>query len=458
MIKLALSFIKPLTDEEVLHYEAPETFCHSVNITDSLIPQQYPISCNESIPDSNCAVCMSPLENDVIRIKSCAHFFHKSCIVESIKFKPNCPICRCIIRKPQGMCPSGSMIITEIDQLCPGFGKSTKVIKIEYSIPQGFQRSYHENPGQPYTATNRIAYLPKNHEGASLLQRIKYAWLHGMTFTIGTSQTTGKSNVVVWGSIHHKTGLRGESHGFPDLGFVGRCNEELSALGVPLTVAPTKVMFPEVLHYKAPTTLSQDISQYVESITNWYKDECSICLAPLMEKPSFQIRECGHYFHQCCLRKCLNRQPKCPCCRIRIGRPQGKSPSGTMSIRVIKEECPGYFSKSFEIMYDIPSGIQRIYHENPGQPYSSTQRLAYLPNNSEGRALLRRLKYAWQHGLTFSVGRSMSTGKSDSVVWASIEHRTSLHGGPFGFPDPLYIGKCNMMLDSLGAPKARDCP
>jgi deltex len=226
MFRKAFSLRQKVIDEEVLHYEAPTTFDQSVNVSNSLIAQKYPIFHNiESNQDTECAICMSPLENDVVRIKSCSHLFHKKCLHGFLKFKPNCPMCRCTIGKPQGMCPSGNMYITETGQLCPGFGKSTKVIKIDYSIPKGYQLSYHENPGQKYTATNRTAYLPKNPEGLNLLNRLKYAWLHGMTFTVGTSQTTGERNVVVWSSIHHKTSLHGGSHGFPDQGYIGRCNE-----------------------------------------------------------------------------------------------------------------------------------------------------------------------------------------------------------------------------------------
>jgi deltex len=446
---------------EYILYEAPKDLCQSVNISNSLIPQQFPILQIESIlkDDDCCAVCMSPLDYDVIRIKSCAHYFHRDCFNQSIKFKPNCPICRTTIAKPQGMCPSGSMTITEIDQLCPGFGKFTKVIQIDYVIQEGYQLSYHESPGLKYAATSRTAYLPKNHEGLNLLQRLKYAWLHGMTFTIGTSLTTGQSNVVVWSSIHHKTSVHGGSHGFPDVDYIGRCNDELTALGVPtMTMTKPSYVFPEKLTYIAPKTLTQDMTQYVESMSMWYKENCTVCLVPLMDKPCFQIRECGHYCHQCCLNEHLDRDHSCPMCHIRIGHPQGKSPSGTMNIKVIKNKCPGYSSNTLEIRYDIPSGIQRCYHENPGRPFSSTKRYAYLPNNTEGRALLRRLKFAWKHGLTFSVGTSLSTGKPDSVVWASIEHKTSLHGGLFGFPDPFYVKKCNKMLDTFGIPEAQKCP
>ena len=75
--------------------------------------------------------------------------------------------------------------------------------------------------------------MPDNDEGRNLLKRLKYAFTHGLTFTIGTSLTTGQSNVVTWSSIHHKTNLRGGAHGFPDPSYISNANEELDALGVP---------------------------------------------------------------------------------------------------------------------------------------------------------------------------------------------------------------------------------
>ena len=82
--------------------------------------------------------------------------------------------------------------------------------------------------------TTRIAYLPDCAEGQQLLKRLEYAFTRGLTFTVGTSLTSGATNVVVWGSIHHKTSSSGGVHGYPDVGYFFNCNAELDALGVPL--------------------------------------------------------------------------------------------------------------------------------------------------------------------------------------------------------------------------------
>lgn len=92
------------------------------------------------------------------------------------------------------------------------------------------------------------------------------------------------------------------------------------------------------------------------------------------------------------------------------------------------------------------------YHDNPGVSYSGDSRVAYLPDNSEGNQLLKRLIYAFQHGLTFRIGTSLTTGQPNRITWASIHHKTSLRGGPHGFPDPAYFINCNKELDQLNVP------
>jgi len=63
----------------------------------------------------------------------------------------------------------------------------------------------HPNPGERYTGTTRTAYLPDNPEGRQVLQLLKRAFEARLIFTIGTSSTSGKENVVIWNDIHHKT-------------------------------------------------------------------------------------------------------------------------------------------------------------------------------------------------------------------------------------------------------------
>lgn len=106
---------------------------------------------------------------------------------------------------------------------------------VRYRMASGIQKPYHASPGVRHGAKHATAYLPHNKEGKALLKRLKYSFLAGLSFTVGTSATTGLEHQCTWSSVHHKTQLYGGSvrHGYPDLGYFLNCNEELDGLGVP---------------------------------------------------------------------------------------------------------------------------------------------------------------------------------------------------------------------------------
>ena len=89
--------------------------------------------------------------------------------------------------------------------------------------------------------------------------------------------------------------------------------------------------------------------------------------------------------------------------------------------------------------------------------YKGTVRVAYLPKTDEGTRLLNRLKFAWKRGLIFKIDTSLTTGKPNSVVWAGINHKTSMRGGEHGFPDNSYFDECNRTLDAARVPQANSC-
>ncbi len=92
---------------------------------------------------------------------------------------------------------------------------------------------------------------------------------------------------------------------------------------------------------------------------------------------------------------------------------------------------PGYYDcGTIEINYYIPDGIQGQEHPNPGQRFTGTARIAYLPNNSEGREVLMLLQNAFDARLIFTVGTSVTSGQDNTVTWNDIHHKTNTHGGP----------------------------
>uniref|UniRef100_A0A7S2XP90 RING-type E3 ubiquitin transferase n=1 Tax=Attheya septentrionalis TaxID=420275 RepID=A0A7S2XP90_9STRA len=402
----------------------------------------------------------------------------------------------------RGLCPSGTMdmkLLPHVD--CPGFIPSTKIIQIMYTVPSGIQLPYHENPGNQFSGTNRLAYLPDNPEGRRLLKRFKSAWSLGHMFTIGTSLTTGQENIITWARIPHKTSLYGGPFGWPDPNhkwYFTSCHHILDSLGVPdedanptITIPPpltcsnktailtsteqkNHVVRNETISYQAPSSLAKGdaLSSALCQVTlpppgtndeEEDHSDCPICLEELSHLNSSlvsQIKDCQHTFHQSCIEECLNREPKCPICRKPVGEPQGRSPSGTMSIQLMKRNHPGDASSTsnyISMTYHIPSGIQHSFHENPDRPYAGAIRTAYLANSDEGRRLLSRLRYAFTHGLIFRIGTSLTSGQTNVVTWTSIHHKTSIHGGPHGLPDANYIPNCNESLDALHVPDADSC-
>ena len=167
--------------------------------------------------------------------------------------------------------------------------------------------------------------------------------------------------------------------------------------------------------------------------------------------------KCGHLFHLPCIREAAKTTTHCPICRSLFSEPAGNMPSGTMGITFSSSiRCWGIRGPIIKIEYDIPSGIQSLKHANPGDKFKGAYRLAFLPDTREGRRLLTRLVYAFSHGLTFTVGTSLTSGHFNVVTWSSIHHKTSLTGGVHGYPDPNYFQNATTELDSLGVPNAEN--
>jgi Deltex C-terminal domain len=133
----------------------------------------------------------------------------------------------------------------------------------------------------------------------------------------------------------------------------------------------------------------------------------------------------------------------------------GTMPSGSMRVDELPGlACSGHSRGIFAIKYRLDAGVEKAYHDHPGEPFEATNRDAYLPNTAAGRELLERLIIAFTYGLTFRIGPAKVTkGPSKSVIkWASIPHKTSLSPGTFGYPDASYFQSAHAELDALGVP------
>ena len=52
--------------------------------------------------------------------------------------------------------------------------------------------------------------------------------------------------------------------------------------------------------------------------------------------------------------------------------------------------------------------------------------------------------------LTFTVGTSLSSGERNVITWNDIHHKTSSHGGPYGYPDATYLERVTADMHALG--------
>eukprot|EP00118_Oscarella_pearsei_P017738 m.178428 g.178428 ORF g.178428 m.178428 type:complete len:413 (+) comp39174_c0_seq1:3066-4304(+) len=179
------------------------------------------------------------------------------------------------------------------------------------------------------------------------------------------------------------------------------------------------------------------------------EDSCAICIGSITNRKALP---CGHAFCSPCIDQWFKQKPSCPNCFKTFGKVTGNQPAGgTMHHSTRSSSLPGFRDcGTIEINYHIPSGRQTDKHPNPGQPYGGTSRTAYLPDNTEGRKVLGLLKKAFDARLTFTVGTSRTTGAQNQVTWNDIHHKTSAHGGAFGYPDKTYLERVMGELKDKG--------
>ncbi|XP_023180358.1 E3 ubiquitin-protein ligase DTX3L-like [Xiphophorus maculatus] len=182
--------------------------------------------------DDLCPICLDRL----IKKKQlkCKHTFCDECLQASVQHTgPMCPVCKDVFGVMEGDQPDGVMTWINSSSFLPGFSGCGSIM-ITYTFPNGKQTKKHPNPGQPYQGTTRTAYLPDNEEGQEVLKLLKKAFDQKMTFTVGTSRTSGLDNQVIWNDISHKTSKTGgpQSFGYPDPNYLSKVKEDLKAKGI----------------------------------------------------------------------------------------------------------------------------------------------------------------------------------------------------------------------------------
>ena len=84
---------------------------------------------------------------------------------------------------------------------------------------------------------------------------------------------------------------------------------------------------------------------------------------------------------------------------------------------------------SITITYKFEDGVQGPEHPTPGMRYLGITRNAYLPDNEEGNKVLKLLQQAFKQKLTFTIGRSSTSGLNNVITWNDIHHKTRRTGG-----------------------------
>ncbi|XP_070575133.1 uncharacterized protein [Ptychodera flava] len=182
------------------------------------------------------------------------------------------------------------------------------------------------------------------------------------------------------------------------------------------------------------------------------KGDCDICIDSDVRLRKMQC--CQKTMCDDCFERHFKTDPKCPYCAKAVAKVKGNQPRGKMDHWTDKfHDLPGYKGDGTIIVnYDFPDGKQKDNHPNPGQPYTGCRRKAYLPANEEGQEVLELLKRAFKEKVLFTIGRSMTRGKENMVVWNDIHQKTSKTGGTanYGYPDPTYLSRVKEELAAKG--------
>lgn len=158
------------------------------------------LECNHKL----CTACYTQLLTRRVTMSGILHTFVK------------CPFCHAIFGTEIGTCPDMTMSVSTQHIPCDGYNTFSTLV-IDYSGPN----------------IKRTAYLPNNDVGREVLKLLQLAFDRRLCFTVGTSNTTGQENAIVW-NIHHKTATHGgvASYGYPDPEYFDRVKSELKEFGI----------------------------------------------------------------------------------------------------------------------------------------------------------------------------------------------------------------------------------
>ncbi|XP_029431616.1 E3 ubiquitin-protein ligase DTX4 [Rhinatrema bivittatum] len=212
------------------------------------------------------------------------------------------------------------------------------------------------------------------------------------------------------------------------------------------------------------------LKKYLQKVQSPLQENCPLCMEHLSSPSGYKrlhpavksdlvgrLSRCGHVYHLLCLITMYNTGKKdgslqCPTCKMIYGVKTGIQPPGKMEYHIIPHSLPGHSDcDTIRIIYSIYSGLQGPEHPNPGKSFSAQgfPRHCYLPDNEQGRKVLRLLLLAWDRRLIFTIGTS---SESDTVIWNEIHHKTEFGSNltGHGYPDPDYLDNVMSELTTQG--------
>ena len=185
--------------------------------------------------------------------------------------------------------------------------------------------------------------------------------------------------------------------------------------------------------------------------------QCCICVETFdTVLPVVTIRQCTHNFHLECIATWLAEKSTCPVCRLTLFTLTGFQPKHQNSkFEVTEDFAPlsGYPEcTTLVLWYHIESGRQNSDMPLPGDVYHGLDLTTFLPNNGEGREVVRLLTIAWNRGLLFRIGLNPRTSRMDQIVPNGFEFKLRKEGGLLlhGFPDPSYMNRLKSDLKDVG--------
>jgi deltex-like protein len=201
--------------------------------------------------------------------------------------------------------------------------------------------------------------------------------------------------------------------------------------------------------------------------------QCCVCLYGFHDTDlAIRLTHCnGHYFHKDCnnsfaaieyekenpdegkletIGQYIEKNKICPICKYCYGLPVGGMPSGELQWTRNTRDLAGYPGCGhFYLTFNFPSGIQGPNSYQPGQRYPADSRVAYLPDNKDGREILAMFQQAWDQKMLFTIGYSLTRQVDNVVMYNGIHMRTEMTG-TYGYPDPGYTTRVKEELAVKG--------